>query len=260
MKRKVLIVLTLGLMVSLCALSVWAQGGEKKAQTYFVVEVLVKPPMISKYETAAKQMVSLYSQHNAPYPFYGFLADDMKYHFLSPVENLADVDKMFKVDMELEKKMGEEKMKEIEELGAGTYEYVHTYMIYHRPDLSYTPENPRLQPQEANFRHLIYYYIQPDKEKEFQEILKKFVSQPKLKSINDGYDIYFGGIGMNTPVCIIILSGKSAADFETHYEKIWGILGDEAMMMVQELVGMARELDIKTAWFRPDLSYIPKEE
>jgi hypothetical protein len=260
MKGKVSIVLMVGLVVSLCALTTWAQDEEKKAQAYFVVDVLVKPSMISKYEAAVKLMVSLYSQHNTPYPFYAFLADDMKYHFLSPVENLADVDKMFKFDMELEKKMGEEKMKEIEELGAGAYEYAHTYMIYHRPDLSYTPQNPRLKSQEANFRHLIYYYIRPDKEKEFQEILKKFVSQPKLKSINDGYDIYFGGIGMNTPACLIALSGKSAADFETHYEKIWGILGDEAMMMVQELVGMARGLDIKTAWFRPDLSYIPEEK
>lgn len=260
MRGKVSIVLFVGLVMSFFALTTWAQDKEQKAQAYFVVEIAVKPSMIAKYETAVKEMVSLSSQYKTTYPWYGFLADDMKYHFLSPVENLADLDNMFKEDSEFEKKIGEEKLKEIEKLVAGTYEYVHTYMIHHRPDLSYAPENPRLQLDTANFRHLIYYYIQPDKEKEFVEILKKFVSQPKIKSINDGYDIYFGGIGMNTPACIIVLSGKNAADFETNYEKIWEVLGEEAMALVQELIAMARDLDIKTAWFRPDLSYLPQKK
>jgi hypothetical protein len=260
MKGKVSVVLLVGFVVSLCALNTWAQEKEQKAQAYFAVDVAVKPSMIAKYEAAVKEVVSLSSQFKATYPWYGFLADDMKYSFLIPVENLADVDKMFQEDSEFEKKLGEEKSKEIDELFAGTYEYAHTYMIHHRPDLSYNPEKLRFKPEEANFRHLIYYYIQPDKEKEFVETLKKFVDQPKLKSINDAYNIYFGGIGTKAPACLIALMGKSAADFQTHYEKIWEVLGDEAMMMVQELVGMARGLDIRTAQFRPDLSYIPAEK
>jgi hypothetical protein len=260
MKGKVSIVLMVLLAVSLCALATKAQDKEQKVQAYFIVEVAVKPSMMAKYEAAVKEMVALYAQHNVSYPFFGFLADDMKYHFFTPVKDLADVDSMFKVDNELEKSVGEEKLKEIETLAAGSYEYAHTYMLYLRPDLSYAPENPRLQFNEANYRHLIYYYIQPEKEKAFVEILEKFVNQPKLKNVTEGYEIFFGGIGMKTPSCIISLKGKNAADFETHYEKVWEILGDEAMKMVQELVGMARGLDIKTAMFRPDLSYMPVQK
>ena len=117
-----------------------------------------------------------------------------------------------------------------------------------------------LKPGEANFRHLIYYYIQPDKEKEFQEILRKFLTLPKSKYVTEAYDIYFGGIEMDAPACIISLRGKSAADFEAHYEKIWELLGEEAMALVQKLVALARGLEIKTAWYRLDLSYIPKEK
>jgi len=64
----------------------------------------------------------------------------------------------------------------------------------------------------------------------------------------------------DTPACIVALSGKSAADFEAHYEKIWEVLGEEAMALVNKLVALARGFEIKNAWFRPDLSYIPKEE
>jgi hypothetical protein len=260
MRSRISIFLLVGFVVIFCSLPTLAQGEKQKAQAYFALEVVVKPPMIAKYEAAAKEMVSLSSKYNATYPWYGFMADDMHYYFFIPVKNLADVDNMFKEDSALEKKMGEEKLNEIEKLFAGTYEYVHTSMIYSRPDLSYTPESPRLQPEEAIYRHWILYYIQPDKEKEFHEILKKFVDQPKLKNVTDGYEILIGGIGMDAPVCIVALSGKSAADFEAHYEKIWEVLGEEAMALVQKLVAMARGFEIKTAWFRPDLSYIPKEK
>jgi len=260
MRSKISIILLVGFVVILCSLTTLAQEKEQKAQAYFVLDVAVKPSMIAKYEAAAKEMVSLNAQYNATYPWYGFSVDDSHYSFFIPVENLADVDNMFKEDSELEKKMGEEKSNEIGKLFAGTFEYVHTYMIYHRPDLSYTPENPRLQPGEANFRHWILYYIQPDKEKEFHEILKKFVTLPKSKNVTDGYEILVGGMGLDTPTCIVSLSGKSAADFEVHFEKLWELLGEEAMGLVQKLIAMARGIEIKTAWFRPDLSYIPKEK
>ncbi len=176
------------------------------------------------------------------------------------MENLADVDNMFKEDSELEKKMGEEKSKEIGKLFAGTYEYVHTYIIYHRPDLSYTPESPRLQPEEANYRKWIWYYIQPDKAEEYEEILKKFIPLAQSKNVTDGYNIYSGGIGMDVPAYLVAFSAKSAADFETHYEKAWELLGEEGKALMQKMFALTRELEVKTGWFRPELSYLPKEK
>jgi len=260
MRNKISIVLMVGFVVSLCALTTLAQEKEQKAQAYYLLDVAVKPSMIAEYEAAAKVMVSLNAEYKATYPWYAFSVEDFHYYFVIPVENLADVDNMFNEDSELEKKMGEEKLEEIGKLFAGTYEYVHTYMIYHRPDLSYTPESPRLQPEEANYRKWIWYYIQPDKAEEYQEILKKFIPLAQSKNVSDGYNIYVGGIGMDLPAYLVAFSAKSAADQETHYERIIESLGEEAVALLQKMFSLTRELDIKTGWFRPDLSYMPKEK
>jgi hypothetical protein len=260
MRGKISIVLMVGFVVILCSSTLLAQEEKQKAQAYYALEVVVKPSMIAEYEAAVKEVVSLNSEYNATYPWYGFSADDFHYYFFIPVENLADVDKMFKEDNKLEKKMGEEKSKEIGRRFAGTYEYVREFMLYHSPDLSYTPESPRLKPEEANYRQWIWYYIQPDKEKEFQEILKKFVTLAQSKNVIDGYNIYSGGIGMDVPAYLVAFSAKSAADFETHYEKAWELLGEEGKALMQKVIALTRERELKTGWFRPELSYLPKEK
>jgi len=260
MRSKISIFLMAGLVVSLCALTALAQAEEQKAQAYYVLEVVIKPSMVAEYEAAVKELVSLNSQYKATYPWSGFSADDFHYYFSIPVENLADIDKMFKEDSELEKKMGEEKSREIGKRFAGTYEYVRPFMLYHNPDLSYTPESPRLQSEEANYRLWVWYYIQPAKEKEFQEVLKKFVALAKSKNVADGYNIYAGGIGMDIPAYLVGFSAKSAGDFWPHYEKTWELLGEEGKVLLQKLFALTREREIKTGWYRPGLSYIPKEK
>lgn len=260
MRGKVSAILMVGFVVSLCSLPTWAQGEEQKAQAFYVLEVVVKPYMIAEYEAAVKELVSLNSQYKATYPWYGFSADDFHYYFSIPVENLADVDNMFKEDSELEKKMGEEKSKEIGKRFAGTYEYVRSFMLYHSPDLSYTPESPRLQSEEANYRLWVWYYIQPDKQEEFQEVLKKFVTLAQSKNVTDGYSIHVGGIGMDIPAYIVAFSAKSASDHETHYEKTWQLLGEEGKALLQKVIALTREREVKTAWYRPELSYIPEEK
>jgi hypothetical protein len=261
MKRKISVFLIVGFVVSLCALTILAQEEEQEAQAYYLMEVVVKPSMIAEYEAAVKEIASLNSQYQSTYPWNGFSAVDFHYYFSIPMKNLADIDNMYKEDSKLNEKMGEEKSKEIEKRFAGTYEYVRECMIYSSPDLSYTPKSPRLQPDdEANYRFWIWYYVQPEKIKEFQEVLKKFVALAKSKNVTDGYDIYSGGIGMDVPAYIVAFVAKSAADFEVNYEKTWELLGEEGKELMQKLVALTRKREIKTGWFRPDLSYIPKEK
>ena len=247
-------------LVSLCVLTSWAQDEKQKSQAYFLLDVMVRPSMIAEYETAAKEMIALNAQYNASYGWFGFQGDDFHYYFFMPVKDLADLDNMFKADRELEKKMGEEKSKEIEKLFSGTYECVHTYMIYTRPDLSYTPENPRLKPEEAIFSKWILYSVLPDKEKEFQEILKKFIPLAQSKNVTEGYGISVGAMGMDAPQYVVSFSGKSAADQAAHYAKTIELLGEEVMVLLKKMVACTRKVEIKTAWFRPDLSYIPEEK
>ena len=65
---------------------------------------------------------------------------------------------------------------------------------------------------------------------------------------------------MDTPAYIVEFSAKSAADQETHYEKVIASLGEEGMALLQKMFALTREVELKTGWFRPELSYLPKEK
>lgn len=260
MKRKVSIFFMVGIIVALSALTTYAQAEKPPPQLYYLLEVAVKPCMLSQYETAVKELIPLNKEYQATYTWYGFSADDFIYYFSIPVKDLADVENMYKEDEEISKKWGEEKSKEIEKNFAGTYKYVRTSMFYERKDLSYVPEEPRLKSEEANYRLWVYYYIKPDKGKEFQEVLKKFGALCKSKNVADPFYIYVGGIGTETPVYLIAFAAKSAGDFWTHYEKTWDLFGEEGKILLEKLFTLIRKRDIKAGWYRPDLSYLPEEK
>lgn len=261
MRGKVTIILMVGLLMSFCIITTFAQTQEEqKPQPIYLLKVAVKPSMIHQYETAVKELVALYKQYKGTYPWHGFSADDFLYYFDMPVENLADLEKMFQEDEEIAKKWGEEKSKEIDKSFAGTYEYVHSSMYYYRKDLSFIPEEPRLKSEEANYRLWAFYYVQPDKDKEFQDVLKKFIALYKEKNVAEPYYIYVGGMGTEMPVYVVAFISKSAADFWTHNEKTCELIGEEGKALSQKVISLVRKRDIKTAWYRPELSYIPEKE
>lgn len=260
MRGRIFVFFMVGIMVALCALTAYAQAEKPPPQLYYLLEVAVKPCMLSQYETAVKELITLNKQYQATYPWYGFSADDFIYYFSIPVKDLADVENMFKEDEEMSKKWGEEKSKEIEKSFAGTYEYVRTSMFYERKDLSYVPEKPRIGSEEANYRLWVFYYVKPEKNKEFQDVLKKFKTLSESKGLTDPYSIYAGGIGTEMPVYLVAFAAKSAGDFWPHYENAWKLLGEEGKTLLQKLFTLIRKRDIKTGWFRPGLSYMPEEK
>ena len=106
----------------------------------------------------------------------------------------------------------------------------------------------------------IFYYVQPDKDKDFQELLKKYAAFFKDKNIEEPYYIYAGGMGTEMPVYVVAFIAKSAPDFWIHYEKASESLGKEGRKMLQKLFSLVKAREIKTAWYRPELSYIPEKE
>ena len=260
MRRGIFVFFMVAIIVALSALTTYAQAEKPLPQLFFVLEVAVKPCMLSQYETAFKEMITLYKEYKATYGWYGFSADDFIYYFSVPVKDLSDVENMFKEDEEISKKWGEEKSKEIEKSLAGTSKYRRTSIMYERKDLSYVPEEPRLKSKEANYRLWVYYYVKPDKEKEFQEVLKKFVALSKSKNVTDTFSIYTGGMGTEMPVYLVAFAAKSAGDFWPNYENAWKLLGKEGKTLLQKLFKLIRKRDIKTAWYRPGLSYMPEKK
>ena len=260
MRGKVIILLTVSIAVSLWALTALPQAEEQKEQLFLIQDVVVKPSMVSEYEAVVKEWTAQFKKHKFPYPCAAYSTNDFHYYFLNPIKNYADVDNWEKAWDELGKKMGKEQSQALMKLFDDTWEYTKFATYYQVPELSYTPEKPRLKPEETKFTILHFCYIQAGKENEFEKILKEAVALYKSKNIPDGYNIFAGDTGAELPVYVIAEGGKSPSDYYSQAEKNYALLGEEEKALSKKMLAILRKYESKSGWARPDLSYMPEEE
>ena len=260
MRSKVSIILMLSLVVSLCSLISLAQYKEQKAQLYMVFELVTKPSMAKDYETEVKGEFALYAECKSPYPWYGFSTDDFHYYFICPIDNFASLYEIDKAYAEMEKKVELERWQDVFKRVNEKSEYYNMYFIRYRQDLSYTPENPRLKPEDAKFISIDFYYIKPGKETEFEKVCKDYSALDRRKEITNSYYFAVMDNGPDMPLYIGFATGKNASDLFIHWEKQQEIEGEEGKVLWEKTWAVCRRFETKTGWFRPDLSYIPKEK
>jgi len=260
MRSKISIFLMVSLAVSLCALTTLAQEKEQEGQLFLIAEVVVKPSMVSQYEAHAKEVLELATKYNFPYPYNLFSTNDYYYYYAFPMKNFADIDNLYKAFDEWFKKMGEKESQEMMKSALGTYAYESFFLHRYAPDLSYTPEKPRLKPEEEKFFYWGFCFIQPGKEKEVAENFKKFVSLYKGKGADMGWDTLIGDVGTKMPLFSYVMWGKDAADFWSHSKEVEGIVGEEVGKIWEETLTYLRKFDIKMGMGRKELSYTPKKD
>ncbi len=260
MRAKATVFLLACLMVCLFTITTLAQAEKPKTQLYMVFELVTKPSMAKDYENAVKEEFALLEECKFPHPWYVYSTDDFHYYFFSPMDNFASIDEMDKSYAEMAKKIGKQRWQAVMKRIDDKSEYYHMYMIRYKPDLSYTPENPRLKPEDANFISIDFYYIQPGKEKEFEEVCKDYNALDKRKKIPNDYSFSVMAIGTEMPLYIGLARGRNASDLFSHWEKQQEIEGEEGKVLWEKTWAVCRKFETKTGWFRPDLSYIPEKK
>ena len=259
MRGKFLVVF-LGFVFCFCSLSVLAQVEEQNAQFFLVVEEVVKPPMVSKFEETAKEELALLAENHFPYTCYMYATDNYIYYYVWPVKDYADIGNLMNTWMEMVKKIGMEKWQALNVQKGKTLESYKFGAIRHRPDLSYFQENPRFKPEEANFMYLVFCSILPGKESEFEQICREWVKLDTEVNRSDAYDVFVVEMGSEMPLYFWTSRGISAADFHKQQE-IYGTKGGEKIMELWDrTMALCKKYEDKTGWYRPDLSYIPKEK
>jgi hypothetical protein len=260
MRKKILKLVLVFLIVIFYSINVMAQAEEPKAPLYIVEDTVVKPSKISEYEVHVKMAIELFKKYDYPYPVYNCTTDDFHYISIFPLKNYADMENTYKATGELAKKAGEEWQAMIKSAD-GTLEYSKYFMLRYIPQLSYIPEEPRLKPEESSFMQWEFFYVLPGKEMAFVEFCKKLVALYKEKNIQDGWELYSGSIGTETPLFIVLLKGKNRIDYYSNWEKILEILGEEGLkLFMEDITPLLRKFEYKTVKVRPDITYIPKEE
>lgn len=250
----------LALVFCFCSLSTLAHSVEEKPKLYFVQEFVVKPSKIADFETILKETASIYTKHNMPYPYHVINMDNYHYLALFPINNYGEVDEMYMAVFEVFDKVGKEKIQEMHERHGDAIEHQKSYFIRYSPELSYTSENPRFEPEEANFMYIPHLYVKPGKESEFEEICKEWVALDTSVNRTDSYELFAGDIGTEMPFYFWVARAKSAADFYGQQEVYSTKGGEKIMDLWNRTMALCRKYDETSGLFRPDLSYIPKEK
>jgi hypothetical protein len=251
----ILVVLALCLGIGL----VYAQE-EPKDQMYYVLDVVVSPAKAKLYENAHKALMSAHAQEKYPFGYACYLTDDFHYLFIIPIANFADVDNLFKAEGAFQKKIGEDKYQGLMKGFAGTFEYLRTAISTVRADLSFSPQNPRLKPEEVKYFTWNYWYIENGKEQELEGIWKEFKSLYQKNNINDGWAMWVGGVGVDNPYHVGALFARSNVDFFTRNAEIEKTIGPKMMQLWNRALSLCRKFEQRTGVPRPDLSYAPKKE
>jgi len=226
-----------------------------EGQKFLVHEDMVKPSMIEKYETASKAFNEVLKEHgSADVQFLAVSLDDMRYIFISPIENFAALDKN-PLDKALNEALGEEGTKELMSTFDGTYDSHKDYILNLSNKLSYN--SGEIVQEGVYFRHFDYYFPFPGKWDEAKAISKEWKDLYTSKNISQGYRIYTGGLGTENLI-MVVQWAKSADEFYAQQAETREILGDEAKELMGRTMAITRKFESYDGWIRPDLSYKPE--
>lgn len=241
------------LLFFMCLTPIQAQDADE-GQKFIVHEDIVKPSMVAQYEAASKAFKEALDEHgSAEAKFLTVSLDDMRYLFISPIENMAALDNnpLFKA---LNEALGEEGVETLMSGFDGTYETHKNYVLNLSNELSYN--SGEIVEEGVYFRHFDYYFVNPDKEKEAKAISKEWKELYASKNISQGYRIYTGGLGTE-PLIMVVQWATSAEEFYAQQAKISEALGD-VKDLESRTMAITRKFESHDGQIRPDLSYMPE--
>lgn len=237
-----------------------AQGNMPKGQLFTIHEDAVIPSMVERYERAVKNLGELIAKNNIGSITYTAAShDNFVYTYITPVENMAGVDKVGAGWIELEQKAGKDNFSAAMKQFDGCYPSHKNYLVRSRPELSYNGEYGAAIADGMLFRHYDFYFIHPGMEDEADNIAKEWVALSKKVGMPEGYRLYSGSYGTDGPVFVVSYSAKSAAEFYAGQEAWMKKAGDEAKALWAKTWKVVRRFESVNGRIRPDLSVLPKE-
>lgn len=257
MRRNVVLSLVVAALLGLWTSALVAQEGAPQGQLFQVTQVKVKPSMVQQYEAGVKALFAEYAKQKMSFPIFCFVSEDFIYGFGTPAENFAALDRQEEETAKLSQELGE-KLQQMRKRYQDASEYTNVWVVQQRPDLSYSPESPRLTPEEETFAHSAYYHVQRGAEAQAEAIAKEWAALFKKNDISDGFVVFQAVMGTELPLYIVGRPGKSAQDYYAQNEKIDALLGEEGAAMNAKTFAIVRSFETQNVTTRPDLSYIPE--
>jgi len=216
----------------------------------------VNPSMITEYEKVAKEFNEACKLHNPQTSWVTGATNDLKYFYITPIENMADLDKRPFADMA--KKMGD-KWGEMFTNFDKCYDSHRSYVIHLVEDLTYMPEGISVTQEGQNYRKWFYIYFTPSNAAKVREGMKAIKELYKAKGSKEYYRIYRNGYGTSEDFYLVAVSSKDEIDSATRGKANKDVLGPDRWDAIGKLMAYASRFEESSGTMRPDLAYSPKK-
>ncbi|MEO5649485.1 MAG: hypothetical protein ABIR03_06115 [Ginsengibacter sp.] len=224
-------------------------------QSYYVHEDPVLPSMTADYEKLATGLAAECKKINLPDGWLSLKLDDNRYIYVTPVDNMADLDK--NTFAPLQEKMGKEAFTKMFADFDKCYNSHRDYMVRLDKELTYMPGGIDINNAGMPYRHYTYYYVTPQNIAKTGEIAKAFLALYTKKGAKLQYRIYRNGFGEKEAYFMVVTSAKSAEDYERMRAENRELLGDEGKELYGKLLQVVSSIKNISAMARPELSYSP---
>jgi len=252
--KKTLHKILLLLLITFLSSKTFAQNESKKSQLFLVHEDKVLPHMAEKYEAAMKNLKGLFKSNNIETNYHIAQIEYFTYSAIMPIEDYNGISSFSAMFRDLSNKIGKEKLNAAMNRFDGCYDTHKTFLVKLRNDLSYNNKYGLDLKEELNFRHFDYFYVIPGKEGEMNKLLKELKELHEEKNINQGYRIYQGDLGTDSPMVLMVKSFKDRIAWATESVEISKKLGKRLNELRQQMIAIMQKFEHENGTIRTDLS------
>lgn len=246
----------LNLLLVVPFLGLQAQMGGS-TQQYWVHEDVVKPSMVSEYESVCKELISNLKKYNIQEPnFICTNLDDSRYLYVGPMNKMADLD--IPIFATLAEKMGSEAMSALFKRMDKCYDIEHDYVLTLDNDLSYMPEGITQTPQGQDYRKFHYLHVAPGNRAVVKEKVKAIKDLFASKGSKQYYRVYRSGFGTRGEFYMVAVAAKDPVDLAEMSRANDVLLGADGEKAFTELFSNILQYESFTGRMRPDLYYQPQ--
>lgn len=225
---------------------------------YRIHEDVVKPSHIMEYETVVNELLTMVRKHNIQNTnWLTSVTVNSHYLFISPLKNMAELDKPNFIS-ELVEKEGSEKIMALFNRMDKCYDTELDYIISLNEELTYMPEGISQTIEGENFREFHYVYVSPGNRAVMKEKMKAIKALYESKGSKTYYRVYNSGFGTDGEFYMVAIAARDAEHMAQKGKANEALFGEDGQKTMWDMYSNVLKYKKMEAEMRPDLAYSPK--
>lgn len=237
--------------------AVFAQLSDDNWNYLLIREDAVMPSMTLDYEASLADLTLFLEENKVKKVNYlTALQDNYNYTHITSLKSLNEIGSGLESFIR-----GDDESAEFELIWSDFTETIEAYRYYvvkYLPELSHVPDG-KVWLEEAPYRRWNYYYFEPGREQDVNEILMAWKNLYERKGVKNGYRVFKGVIGLEQPVILFTTWAEDPLDYQQNLQETIKLLGEEGSVLWMAMLDLVRDVETVEGWYLPQFSYLPEK-